>query len=88
MKNMRSVPRVLIVWRCAQVIRFKQTYFAPNGANYETALPGTLRIVPNDDLATLPQLQNPKVVLHFYDGATEARAVAFLSVEITSFTST
>lgn len=77
MKNLRSIPFVLIVWRCAQVIRFKQTYFAATWEHYETALRGTLRIVPNDDLATVPQLQNPKVVLHFCDAATEAHVVAF-----------
>ena len=33
------------------MIRFKQIYFAAPWAHYETALPGTLRIVPNDGLA-------------------------------------
>jgi hypothetical protein len=36
-----------------EVIRFKQIYFAANWAHYETALPGTLRIVPNDGLAKI-----------------------------------
>src|SRR5712671_3433250 len=36
MKNLRSIPCVLIVRRCAQVIRLKQTYFAANWAHYET----------------------------------------------------
>jgi hypothetical protein len=30
------------------VIAFKQIYFAANWAHYETAVPGTLKIVPND----------------------------------------
>ena len=33
-----------------QVIKFKKIYFAANWAHYETAIPGTLRIVPNDAL--------------------------------------
>ena len=33
-----------------QVIRFKKIYFAANWAHYETAIPGTLRIVPNEAL--------------------------------------
>jgi len=32
------------------VIRFKQIYFAANWAKYETAVPGTIRIVPNEVL--------------------------------------
>jgi len=32
------------------VIRFKQIYFAANWAKYETAIPGTIRIVPNEAL--------------------------------------
>ncbi len=36
-----------------QVIQFKQIYFAANWAHYETALPGTLRIVPNNDLVKI-----------------------------------
>jgi len=32
------------------VIAFKKTYFSANWANYETAVPGTLKIVPNDAL--------------------------------------
>ncbi len=32
------------------VIRFKQIYFAANWAKYETAVPGTIRIVPNEAL--------------------------------------
>jgi hypothetical protein len=34
----------------SQVIRFKQSYFASNWAHYETAVPGTLWIVPNEAL--------------------------------------
>lgn len=34
----------------SQVIRFKQVYFAANWAHYETAIPGSLRIVPNETL--------------------------------------
>lgn len=34
----------------SQVIRFKQVYFAANWAHCETAIPGTLRIVPNKAL--------------------------------------
>ncbi len=34
-----------------EVIRFKQVYFAASWAHYETALPGTLRILPHDGLA-------------------------------------
>ena len=33
-----------------QVIAFKKIYFAANWAHYETAMPGTLNIVPNDAL--------------------------------------
>src|SRR5260370_3682679 len=33
-----------------QVIRFKKTYFPANWAHYDTAIPGTLHIVPNDSL--------------------------------------
>jgi Nucleotidyl transferase AbiEii toxin, Type IV TA system len=33
-----------------QVIKFKKIYFAANWAHYETAIPGTLRIVPNEAL--------------------------------------
>ena len=33
-----------------QVIEFKKTYFAAGWAHYETAMPGTLRIVPNESL--------------------------------------
>jgi hypothetical protein len=33
-----------------QVIDFKKIYFAANWAHYETAVPGTLRIVPNEVL--------------------------------------
>ncbi len=32
------------------VIRFKQIYFAANWAKYDTAVPGTIRIVPNEVL--------------------------------------
>lgn len=32
------------------VVRFKQIYFAANWAKYENALPGTLRIAPNEEL--------------------------------------
>lgn len=34
----------------SQVVRFKQIYFPANWAHYETAAPGTLRIVPNETL--------------------------------------
>jgi len=34
----------------SQVIHFKQIYFAAGWAHYETAVPGTLRIVPNEPL--------------------------------------
>jgi hypothetical protein len=34
-----------------EVIRFKQIYFAGSWAHYETALPGTLRVLPNNNLA-------------------------------------
>jgi hypothetical protein len=37
----------------AQVIRFKKTYFAANWAQYDTAVPGTLRIVPNEALQAI-----------------------------------
>lgn len=33
-----------------QVIRFKKIYFAANWAHYDTAVPDTLRIVPNEAL--------------------------------------
>jgi len=33
-----------------QVIEFKKTYFAAGWAHYETAMPGTLKIVPNEAL--------------------------------------
>jgi hypothetical protein len=37
-----------------EVIRFKKIYFAANWAHYDSAIPGTLRIVPKDSLqATL-----------------------------------
>jgi len=32
------------------VIHFKQIYFAANWAKYETAVPGTIRIAPNETL--------------------------------------
>jgi hypothetical protein len=32
------------------VIHFKQIYFAANWAKYENAVPGTIRIVPNEQL--------------------------------------
>jgi hypothetical protein len=32
------------------VIRFKQIYFAANWAKYESAVPGTIRIAPNEQL--------------------------------------
>jgi hypothetical protein len=32
----------------SQVIRFKKIYFASNWAHYDTAVPDTLRIVPNE----------------------------------------
>jgi hypothetical protein len=34
-----------------EVIRFKQIYFAASWAHYETALPGTFQVLPNDNLA-------------------------------------
>jgi hypothetical protein len=34
----------------AAPIRFKQIYFAANWAKYENAVPGTIRIVPNEQL--------------------------------------
>ena len=37
----------------AQVIRFKKIYFAANWAHYDTAVPGTLRIVPNETLQAI-----------------------------------
>jgi hypothetical protein len=37
----------------AQVIRFKKAYFAANWAHYESAVPGTFRIVPNEDLQSV-----------------------------------
>ena len=37
----------------AQVIRFKKIYFAANWAHYDTAIPATLRIVPNDALRAI-----------------------------------
>jgi nucleotidyltransferase AbiEii toxin of type IV toxin-antitoxin system len=36
-----------------QVVRFKNIYFAANWANYDTAIPGTLRIVPDEPLQTI-----------------------------------
>ena len=35
------------------VIRFKQIYFAANWAKYENAVPGTIRIVPNEQLRNI-----------------------------------
>jgi Nucleotidyl transferase AbiEii toxin, Type IV TA system len=37
----------------AQVIRFKKIYFAANWAHYDTVIPATLRIVPNDALQAI-----------------------------------
>lgn len=37
----------------AQVIRFKKVYFAANWARYDTAVPGTLRVVPDEDLQAI-----------------------------------
>jgi hypothetical protein len=37
----------------AQVIRFKKIYFAASWAQYDTAVPGTLRIVPNEALQAI-----------------------------------
>jgi nucleotidyltransferase AbiEii toxin of type IV toxin-antitoxin system len=37
----------------AQVINFKKIYFAANWAHYDTAIPGTLRIVPNENLQAI-----------------------------------
>lgn len=36
-----------------EVIRFKKIYFAANWAEYDTAVPGTLRIVPNEPLQAI-----------------------------------
>jgi hypothetical protein len=36
-----------------QVISFKKIYFAANWAHYDTAIPATLRIVPNDALQAI-----------------------------------
>ena len=36
-----------------QVIRFKKYYFPANWTHYDTAVPGTLRIVPNESLAAI-----------------------------------
>ena len=36
-----------------EVIRFKQIYFAAGWAHYDTAVPGTLRIVPHAELAKI-----------------------------------
>jgi hypothetical protein len=36
-----------------QVIRFKKIYFAANWAHYDTAVPGSLRIVPNEPLQAI-----------------------------------
>jgi hypothetical protein len=36
-----------------QVILFKKIYFAANWAHYDTAIPATLRIVPNDALQAI-----------------------------------
>jgi hypothetical protein len=38
-----------------EVIRFKQIYFAASWAHYETAVPGTFWILPNDNLAKVLQ---------------------------------
>ena len=46
-----------------QVIEFKKTYFASGWAHYETAVPGTLRIVPNQALE--------KILRHDYDQMKE-----------------
>ena len=35
------------------MIGFKKIYFAANWAQYDTALPGTLRIVPNEVLQAI-----------------------------------
>jgi hypothetical protein len=37
----------------AQVIRFKKIHFAANWAHYDTAVAGTLRIVPNESLRAI-----------------------------------
>jgi hypothetical protein len=36
-----------------QVIRFKKIYFAANWAQYDTAVPGSLRIVPREPLQAI-----------------------------------
>jgi hypothetical protein len=36
-----------------QVVQFKNIYFAANWAHYDTAIPGTLRIVPDEPLQTI-----------------------------------
>ena len=35
------------------MIRFKKIYFATNWAQYDTAVPGTLRVVPNEALQAI-----------------------------------
>jgi hypothetical protein len=35
------------------VIKFKKVYFASTWANYDSAFPGTMRLVPNDALHKL-----------------------------------
>ena len=35
------------------MIQFKKIYFAANWAQYDTAIPGTLRIVPNEALQAI-----------------------------------
>jgi hypothetical protein len=37
----------------AEVVRFKKIYFAANWAHYDSAVPGTLRIVPNESLQAI-----------------------------------
>jgi hypothetical protein len=46
-----------------QVIEFKKIYFASGWAHYETAVPGTLRIAPNQALE--------KILRHDYDQMKE-----------------
>lgn len=49
----RFVDEKLSLQLLDQVIRFKETYFPANWAHYDTAMPGTLRIVPNDSLQAI-----------------------------------
>jgi hypothetical protein len=37
----------------AEVVNFKKIYFASTGANYDSAVPGTMKLVPNEALQTV-----------------------------------